>query len=119
MIPDRVKHQLERRAFVRSFAEARSNSFRPDFVAWLSTNAHIWERFEAEANKVYGLGRPHYSARTIGEYLRHETALQSVSDGDWKLNDHRWPDLARLWLLLNPERAGFFELREGSRRRAA
>lgn len=118
MIPERIHRQLDRRAFVVEFARDRAGSFRSDFVGWLEKNAHIWERFEREADKVYQI-RKHYSARTIGEYLRHETTLKAEADGEWKLNDHRWPDLARLWLLLNPERVGFFELRESPSRKEA
>jgi hypothetical protein len=93
--------------------------FREDFALWLSENWAVWLRFEAEANAVYGSGRRHYSARTIGEYLRHETAVRSTNDGEWKVNDHRWPDLARLYLTLYPERGGFFELRDSKQRKAA
>jgi hypothetical protein len=93
--------------------------FRDDFPEWIEDNFTIWERFEREAHAIYNGGRRHYSARTIGEFLRHETALRSASDGEWKLNDHRWPDLARLYLMLFPERDGFFELRESPLRRVA
>lgn len=93
--------------------------YRPDFAEWVATNWHVWQRFEKEANKVYDSGRRHYSARTIGEYLRHETATTAANDGAWKVNDHRWPDCARLYLTLYPEREGFFELRDGATRRAA
>lgn len=110
---------LARRDFVREFAARRSTAFRADFIEWLSANLHIWERFEKEANAIYARNRKHYSARTIGEYLRHETALKESPENEWKLNDHRWPDLARLYLLLYPERAGFFELRESPQRRVA
>jgi hypothetical protein len=101
------------------FASARAYNFRPDFVDWLRGNTPIWERFDREASAVYARGRRHYSARTIGEYLRHETALKESPEHEWKLNDHRWPDLARLWLLVHPERGGFFELRESPQRRVA
>lgn len=106
-----------RRVFVFERARGQSWRFRCDFIDWLESNWNIWERFESESNRIYGRGRRHYSARTIGEYLRHETALQAKDDGEWKLNDHRWPDLARLYLMVYPERDGFFELRNGEARR--
>lgn len=112
-----AQHILESRRRVLRFAEARSHSFRSDFIAWLAENMVVWERFEREADAVYETGRKRYSARTIGEFLRHETALASKGDGEWKLNDKRWPDLARLWLLLNPEKSSFFELRESPQRK--
>lgn len=91
--------------------------YRADFALWLSTNWPIWERFEREANAIYASGRRHYSARTIGEFIRHETALRE--GGEFKINNVRFPDMARLWLTLYPERDGFFELRESETRRAA
>lgn len=93
--------------------------YRDDFVEWLAANFHVWVRFEEEANKLWDRGRRHYSARTIGEVLRHESALEARLDGEWKLNNNRFPDLARLYMTLYPEREGFFELRDGQDRRAA
>ena len=90
-----------------------SDRFRPDFLPWMRENFHIWERFRDEADKIRTTGRAHYSARTIGEWMRHETVLRerSVSAVAWTINDHVWPDLARLYMALNPKAAGFFELR--------
>lgn len=110
---------FSRREFIRDRVDANSIRFRDDFPAWLAQNYPIWERFEAEANRVYTRGRYHYSARTIGEFIRHETALAATDDGAWKINNNRFPDLARLYLLMYPERAGFFDLREGEGRVAA
>lgn len=100
-----------RREYVLRVTLENLGKFRLDFYGWLKANLEIWERFERESNAVWARGRKHYSARTIGEFLRHESTLQAANDGEWKLNDHRWPDLARLYLLLNPDREGFFELR--------
>lgn len=103
--------QVARREYVLRRVAENPTRFRADFAEWLRSNLHVWERFEREANAVWNAGRRHYSARTIGEVLRHETALQAQNDGEWKLNDHRWPDLARVYLLMNPDRDEFFELR--------
>lgn len=86
-----------------------ADCFRPDFAEYLRENWHVWLRFRDEADKVRARGRAHYSARTIGEVLRHESALSD--DSPWKLNDHVWPDMARLYLIVTPAAAGFFELR--------
>lgn len=92
--------------------EAEAKQFRKDFPAWLHDNFHVWEAFENQADMIWARGRRHYSARTIGEYLRHESALRETAAGTgWKLNDHYWPDLARLYMLVKPERDGFFERR--------
>ena len=72
------------------------------------------EAFEREANRVWESGRRHYSARTIGEYLRHESALrQEEPDEDFKLNNNIFPSLARIYMAMHPERFGFFERRPG------
>jgi hypothetical protein len=96
-----------------SIARQNHQQFRDDFIEWLRHNAHVWQAFEREANRIWDRGRRHYSARTIGEYLRHESAVRE--DGDQhglKLNDHAWPDLSRLYMLVHPDRFGFFELRD-------
>lgn len=112
---------IDRKHTALVFVEARPELFRSDFREWLERNFSVWEAFEREANKVWASGRRHYSARTIGEYLRHETLLREApSDPKFKLNDHFWPDLARLHMLYHEEREGFFEFRSGvSARRAA
>lgn len=85
--------------------------YRADFARWVSINWLIWERFAAEADRVYDSGRRHYSARTIVEFIRHETALREV-DSDLKINNNWTPSMSRLYLTLHPERAALFELRE-------
>lgn len=94
----------------RALVAVSRGGFVDDFSEWLSENWYIWLAFESEANKAWDRGRKHYSARTIGEYLRHNTLVREAS-GEFKVNDHRWPDLARLYLAIYPTRHGFFELR--------
>lgn len=93
-----------------ALAQANAGMFRPGFADWLADNLHVWAAFKREANRIWARGRRHYSARTIGEVLRHESALAEVGS-EWKLNNTIFPDLARLYLLAYPERDGFFELR--------
>jgi hypothetical protein len=89
--------------------------FRFDAIDWLNGNWAVYERFEQEANGIWDRGRTHYSHRTIWEYLRHETALREADNElDFKLNDHYTKDCARLYILLHPERDGFFEFRSGN-----
>jgi len=102
-----------------ALARDNADTFRPGFAGWLLENRHVWIAFEREANKVWAKGRRHWSARTILEYLRHETAL-SDSGIEFRLNNNAQGDLARLYLLAHPECAGFFEtrLQAGSERAA-
>lgn len=99
--------------------DVHREAFAADFALWLVDNWHIWREFKRTADEVRAKGREHYSARVIGEVMRHHTVLAERT-GEWKLNDHRWPDLARLYMLVQccP---GFFETRvqRDSAKRAA
>lgn len=106
-----VYRQIARRQYLlRRVAEERQR-FMPDFGQWLESNMHVWECFEREALRVWAAGRRHYSQRTLWEVMRHESATRAANDGEWKLNDRRTADVARLFLLLNPDKPDFFELR--------
>lgn len=92
--------------------------FRKDFAPWLKANWHIWERFCLESERVWDTGRRRYSARTLIEYIRHDTTLrESPSDpsrgtSGYKINNSFVPDLGRLYCLLNIGRDNFFECRD-------
>lgn len=103
--------QVGRREYVLRKVLEQRERFRPDFYDWLKSNLHVWERFEREAARVWNAGRRHYSSRTLWEVMRHETAVRAGNDGEWKLNNDRAPDVARLYLLLNPDKPDFFEVR--------
>lgn len=94
----------------RALVQAHADQFLEGFEAWLEENRHVWLRFAAEADKIRARGRKKYSARTIIEVLRHESALADTGE-PWKLNDHNTPDLSRLYLLTRPGTEGFFEKR--------
>lgn len=85
--------------------------FRKDFYCWLDSDFHVFEYFEQCALKVWASGFKHYSARTIVEVMRHRSNVREII-GEYKLNDHRTPDMARLYMLLHPEQDGLFEFRE-------
>lgn len=93
------------------FIEARPDCFRPEFAEWLSDNWTLFEAFEREARRVHRIGREHYGANTIIEYLRHQTTLAD-KDGQFKLNDRFTSSIARLFALMNPDCANLFEFRE-------
>lgn len=100
-------------------AIANPDAFRAGFLPWLADNLHVWAAFEREANRIWKRGRRHWSARTILEYLRHQAAITDTGD-TFRLNNNSQGDLARLYLLVYPERIGFFETRiqRGSERAA-
>ena len=91
-------------------AQEHVDRFTPEFLAYLPENLHVYDAFEREAMRVVRRGFEHYSARTIIEVLRHNSALAERS-GPWKLNDWHTPYLARLFALLNPTFASLFEFR--------
>lgn len=88
-----------------------STEMSAEFLEWLPDNLHIWRAFVEQANHIIARGFKHYSSRTIVEFLRHHTALQQNSGGEWKINDHNVPYLSRLFDLCFPEKAGLFEYR--------
>lgn len=93
-----------------TFVETRPEMFRRDFSAWLEENWRIYLEFERRAGRLWEAGRKHYGARSIWEVMRYESAIGELA-GEWKLNDHRPPDLARLFMKMNPQCVGFFETR--------
>ena len=102
----------KRRMVSNVILQANVDHFRKDFHEWLEKNWAIWEAFEAQADRTWNRGRRHYSARTIIEWIRHETSMrESPNENGFKINDHYTPDLARLWVLIHPDRDGFFERR--------
>lgn len=105
---------IYRKRMVMMMICTHADWFRDSDLDWVATNYHIWEAFEREADRIWGRGRKHYSARTIIEYLRHESEIrEGANAGGWKINDHATPSLARLYMLMHPDRAGFFERRPG------
>lgn len=84
--------------------------FRPDFYQWLNDNKHIWEEFERRSLQV-AVKRDHYSARTIAEIIRHDTAIGELK-ADYKINGNYVPCLARLFALVHPRYSNLFEFRE-------
>jgi hypothetical protein len=94
---------------VRRLASYRQ-FFAPGFLAWLADNPTIYDDFERHALVMLERGRQHFSARTIVEDMRHFSRLRD-SDGTLKINDHRAPDLARVFAILHPQHALLWEYR--------
>jgi hypothetical protein len=105
--PSRVSGTPKRAiALVNRFAD----EFRPEFGQWIEANWHIWKAFCQEAEAVWDSGRRRYSARTIIEFIRHETAMRQAG-GAYKINNSYVPDLGRLYGLMKKQRQTFFECR--------
>ena len=82
---------------------------RFNFDEWIADNTHIYQAFEREALAI-ARKRTRYSARTIVEFLRHHTLI-TEKDGEWKINDHATPHLARLFAKNHPTLKNLFEFR--------
>lgn len=103
---------IYRKRYACHVVVAGQRYFRADFMDWVVSNWHVWLAFEAQADRIWDTGRRHYSARTIYEFLRHETMTkEGPNELELKLNNNVVPDLARLYLQMHPERSGFFECR--------
>jgi hypothetical protein len=105
--------RIGRREFVLRRVAENANRFREGFPLWLEKHMTLWEHYEREANAVWGEGFRHYASRTIWELMRHHTRHREQAS-EYKLNNNWAPCLARLYLLLYPERDGFFETREAA-----
>ena len=106
MTPDLFDHKHTALTFVMS----KPDVFRPDFSAWLNENWHCYVEFERRALLLRQRGVDHFGARCIWEAMRYQSAIKELS-GEFKLNDHRPPCLARLFMMMNERCAGFFETR--------
>jgi hypothetical protein len=69
----------------------------------------VVDRFFIEAHKV-AQKRDHYSARTIVEVLRHNSALED-GDKSFKINDHIISPLSRISMEMFPFLNNFFQTR--------
>lgn len=104
----------EQKTTAMTFVKTRPELFRADFLEWLDKNFAVWLAFRKEADRVWRLGRRHYSARTILHWMRHETMIREAPNReDFKINNNWSPDLGRLYVCYYPGRANFFERRNG------
>lgn len=94
-----------------TIVRASPDLFMEGFEAYLSEQWAVWKAFEHEAQRVAYRGRQHYSAKTIVEWLRHETVVKEANSL-FKVNNNATSSLARLFVLRHPRFADFFEFRE-------
>lgn len=92
-----------------AFIERHPKFFKKD-KQWFVDNWHVVTAFEDVALRLIGLGRDHYSARTIVEVLVHQSAVREIA-GTFKIGNDNAPDLARVFVVLHPEHVDFWEYR--------
>lgn len=110
VLDENVRRIRESQAHAIAMIEANEEQFQFRFRTWLLENWHIWEAFCTEADVAWNAGRKRYGSRTIIEYLRHYSTKHQAY-GAWSVNNDVVPDCGRLYGLVMPSRADFFECR--------
>jgi hypothetical protein len=87
-----------------------SDDYSACFRPWLTDNWPIYLKFERLAFVAIRRGYEHYSSKTIVELLRWASDMKE-KNSEFKINNNRTPDLARLFEAMNQEHAGFFRSR--------
>lgn len=91
--------------------ERYPGEFRRDFPVWLRENPDLWSAFYHKSVTLMNAGRSHFSARTIIEVIRWDSAIHSQGD-IYKINNNWAPDMARLFMKTVPGAGDLFALRE-------
>lgn len=84
----------------------------PAECEFLCKNRQLYDDFATEATKILVTGRKRYSARTIAEVLRHNSAARGA-DTRYKINNNTIPVMARIFMKL-AHCDGFFEVRDNA-----
>jgi hypothetical protein len=77
---------------------------------WVEKNGPLVYAFAKEALRIAAV-RKHYSARTIVEVIRHESAIADTQGKGFKVNNNRAPHLARVFAKAYPNHAALFSMR--------
>ena len=74
-------------------------------------NPRVYVLFDKFTRRMINAGLKNGSARLVLERIRWETAVETVSEQQVKLNNNYTPRYARLWMDLNPEWSHYFRTR--------
>ena len=101
-----------RKDFPLNIVEENKGLFTDEFAAWIEKNLHVFAEFAEQSLYVKRtMRREHYSIRTIGEWVRHNSEIREKGNG-YKLNNNAFAPISRLLMLAYPELNGLFETRE-------
>lgn len=81
-----------------------------EFDKYHRENPAIFQMFSRFAFEAIGKGRKHIGANAIIERMRWETMIEG--NDDFKVNNNYAPFYARLFMRVNPEHSGIFEIRK-------
>lgn len=70
-----------------------------EFLDWHKEHPHVWEMFQAVANKLVLAGAQRFGAKQVGEIIRKDSPSSYSSYG---LNNNWLSYYIRIWLHLNP-----------------
>ena len=81
----------------RAMLFAQAAGMSEDFREWLGQNWPIWHEFVRLADQMRLRGRSYYSARAVLHVLRWHRALKDPTEQEFKINNNRSADMARLY----------------------
>jgi hypothetical protein len=87
-------------------------SSEESFERFNDANPRVYYLLREMALRLRRAGWKHYSIRTLWEALRWRRDVEKLPEEGYKLNDHYPPFYARRLMAMEPELAGFFEIRE-------
>lgn len=109
---DYLPHPLTKkeRAY-RVIAFSPIGHFSYSFLDYIADNWHVYEQFEKIAFDLISRGYKKAGAKMIIEVIRWQR-MTAETNSTFKINNSRAPDLSRLFHLLNPQHADFFNERQ-------
>lgn len=83
---------------------------------WREANPGILDQFYQHAHEIFNAGHSNYSQHTIVGVMRYQHDLKKGPNEQFKIDNGFVGFLARDFILTNPQRFGFFQLRELGRK---
>jgi hypothetical protein len=89
---------------------AHPETFRPGFWLWLTQSEYVWREVKSAADRTWHAGVRQWSMDRVLQHLRHDRALNGRHP--LKIDDRWSSSMARLYVMLHPERKDLFEFRQ-------
>lgn len=86
-------------------------TIRERFEEFDQDNPDVWELFKQFTFELINAGREYYSVDAVVHRIRWETAVQTESKDEYKINDHFTAHYARKFHDEFPKHTGFFRTR--------
>ncbi len=92
--------------------DAAASELERRFQIFHEANPKVWKYFVQFAFEAINAGRTYLGGRLIAERIRWECSVVTVSEDEFKLNDHHTPYYVRKFRKEYPQYANFFRVRE-------